>query len=82
MFEGLIEEGIYDEEFVNTINTEYNVCLDKPNKICRIFISDKDYQDEVELCLGNDYEVVVEGGRTFIKKKELKYSTIYKQLKF
>ena len=28
---------------------------------------------KVELCLGDDYEIVVEGGRTFVQKKKPKY---------
>lgn len=83
MFEGLAEEGIYDEEFVNAINTAYNACLDEynevPNKIDKVFISDKNYQDKVELCLGDDYEIVVEDGRTFVQKKKSQYPKTYEE---
>lgn len=53
------------------------MCEDALSKICRIFISDKDYQDKVELCLGDEYEMVVENGRTFLQKKKFKYPTTY-----
>ena len=85
MFEGLAEEGIYDEEFKNAINAAYNACLDDYNevpdkiKISQVFISDKNYQDKVELCLGDDYEIVVDGGRTFVQKKKPKYPTTYEE---
>lgn len=83
LFEDLAEEGIYDEEFVNAINTAYNACLDEynevPNKIDKVFISDKNYQDKVELCLGDEYEIVVDDGRTFVQKKKPKYPTTYEE---
>lgn len=60
-------------------HNEIMMCEDVPNKICRIFISDKDYQDKVELCLGDEYEMVVENGKTFLQKKESKYPTTYEE---
>ncbi len=85
MFEGLAEEGIYDEEFKNAINAAYNACLDDYNevpdkiKISQVFISDKNYQDKVELCLGDDYEIVVEDGRTFVQRKKPKYPKSFQE---
>lgn len=85
MFEGLAEEGIYDEEFKNPINSAYDACLDEYNevpdklKIVQVFISDKNYQDKVELCLGDDYEIVIEDGRTFVQRKKAKYPTTYEE---
>ena len=35
--------------------------------------------DKVELCLGDDYEIVVEDGRTFVQKKKPKYPTTYEE---
>lgn len=65
MFEGLVKEK--------------EISKDVPNKICRIFIFDEDYQDKVEICLGNDYEIVVENGRTFVQRKKPKYPTTYEE---
>ena len=65
MFEGLVEEK--------------EIYKDTPNKICRIFISDEDYQDKVELCLGDDYEIVIKNGKTFVQKKKPKYPTTYEE---
>lgn len=63
MFEGFVEEK--------------GISKDVPNKICRIFISDEDYQDKVELHLGDDYEIAVEDDRTFVQKKKPKYPKTY-----
>lgn len=85
MFEGLAEEGMYDEEFKNAINVAYNACLDEYNevpnklKIDQVFISDKNYQDKVELCLGDDYKIVIEDGRTFVQRKKPKYPKTYEE---
>ena len=35
--------------------------------------------DKVELCLGNDYEIVVEDGRTFVQKKKPKYPKSFQE---
>lgn len=42
-----------------------------------IVFPNENYADKVELCLGNDYEIVVEDGRTFVQKKKPKYPTTY-----
>ena len=47
------------------------------NKINGILFSNENYADKVELCLGDDYEIVVECGRTFVQKKKPKYPTTY-----
>lgn len=44
-----------------------------------IVFPNENYADKVELCLGDDYEVVVENGKTFVQKKKLKYPTTYKE---
>lgn len=42
-----------------------------------IVFPNENYADKVELCLGNDYEIVVEDGRTFVQKKKPKYPKSY-----
>ena len=44
-----------------------------------IVFPNENYADKVELCLGDDYEVVVEDGRTFVQKKKPKYPTTYEE---
>lgn len=47
------------------------------NKINGILFSNENYADKVELRLGDDYEIVIEDGRTFVQKKKPKYPTTY-----
>lgn len=42
-----------------------------------IVFPNENYADKVELCLGNDYEIVVEDNRTFIQKKKPEYPKTY-----
>ena len=49
------------------------------NKIQFILFSNENYADKVELCLGDDYEIVVEDGRTFVQRKKPKYPTTYEE---
>ena len=44
-----------------------------------IVFPNENYADKVELCLGDDYEIVVEGGRTFVQRKKPKYPTTYEE---
>jgi hypothetical protein len=44
-----------------------------------IVFPNENYADKVELCLGNDYEIVVEDNRTFIQKKKPKYPMTYEE---
>lgn len=44
-----------------------------------IVFPNENYADKVELCLGDDYEIVVEDGRTFVQKKKPKYPTTYEE---
>ena len=76
----IVEENNYywdDDMFENLVEEE--MYKDVPNKISRVFIFDKNYQDKVELCLGDNYEIVVEGERTFAQKKKPKYPTTYEE---
>lgn len=47
--------------------------------ISGIIFSNKNYADKVELCLGNDYEIVVEDGRTFVQRKKPKYPKSFQE---
>lgn len=49
------------------------------NKINGILFSNENYANKVELCLGNDYEIVVEGDKTFVQRKKSKYPTTYEE---
>ena len=44
-----------------------------------IVFPNENYADKVELHLGDDYEIVVEDGRTFVQKKKPKYPTTYEE---
>lgn len=44
-----------------------------------IVFPNENYADKVELYLGNDYEIVVEDGRTFVQKKKPKYPKTYEE---
>lgn len=44
-----------------------------------IVFSNENYSDKVELCLGDDYEIVIEDGKTFVQKKKPKYPTTYEE---
>ena len=44
-----------------------------------IVFPNENYADKVELCLGDDYEIVVEDGRTFVQRKKPKYPTTYEE---
>jgi hypothetical protein len=44
-----------------------------------IVFPNENYADKVELCLGNDYEIVVEDGRTFVQKKKPKYPKSFQE---
>lgn len=44
-----------------------------------IVFSNENYSDKVELCLGDDYEIVIEDGKTFVQRKKPKYPTTYKE---
>ncbi len=44
-----------------------------------IVFPNENYADKVELCLGDDYEIVVEDGRTFVQKKKPKYPKTYEE---
>ena len=70
-----VEENEYywTDDMIEGLVEEKEIYKSAPNKICRIFISDEDYQDKVELCLGDDYEIVVEDGKTFVQRKKSKY---------
>lgn len=51
----------------------------QPIILKNIIFSNKNYIDKVELCLGDDYEIVVEDGKTFVQRKKPKYPTTYEE---
>ena len=60
-------EGLVKEETIQPVVFE------------NIVFPNENYADKVELCLGNDYEIVVEGGRTFVQRKKPKYPKTYEE---
>ena len=71
----IVEENNYywdDYMFEGLVEEETTQLL-----IRGIIFPNKKYADKVELCLGDDYEIVVEDGRTFVQKKKPKYPTTY-----
>ena len=75
MFEGLVESNELNKEQDNeqTFNAVDDVDCVKPVVFENIVFPNENYADKVELCLGDDYEIVVEDNRTFIQKKKPKY---------
>lgn len=51
----------------------------QPVILKNIIFSNKNYIDKVELCLGKNYEIVVEGDKTFVQRKKIKYPTTYEE---
>ena len=68
----MVEENVEETSFLNGFGLW-------ENKINGILFSNENYADKVELCLGDDYEIVVEYGRTFVQKKKPKYPTTYEE---
>lgn len=73
----IVEENSYywvDDMFESLVEEKTTQLL-----INGIIFPNKKYADKVELCLGDDYEIVVEGGRTFVQKKKPKYPMTYEE---
>lgn len=51
----------------------------QPVILKNIIFSNENYIDKVELCLGDNYEIVVEGDKTFVQRKKLKYPTNHEE---
>ena len=81
MFERPVESNelnnVQDDE--QTLKTVNDVDCLKPVVFENIVFSNENYADKVELCLGNDYEIVVEDGRTFVQKKKPKYPKSFQE---
>lgn len=60
-------EGLAKEETIQPVVFE------------NIVFPNENYADKVELCLGNDYEITIEDGKTFVQKKKPKYPTTYEE---
>lgn len=73
----IVEENSYywvDDMFESLVEEKTTQLL-----INGIIFPNKKYADKVELCLGDDYEIVVEDGKTFVQKKKSKYPTTYEE---
>lgn len=70
--EDMFEENVEETSFLNGFGLW-------ENKINGILFSNENYADKVELCLGDDYEIVVEDGRTFVQRKKPKYPKTYEE---
>ena len=68
----MVEENVEETSFLNGFGLW-------ENKINGILFSNENYADKVELCLGDDYEVVVEDGRTFVQRKKPKYPKSFQE---
>ena len=51
----------------------------QPVILKNIIFSNENYIDKVELCLGDNYEIVVEGDKTFVQRKKSKYPTNHEE---
>jgi hypothetical protein len=51
----------------------------QPVILKNIIFSNENYIDKVELCLGDNYEIVVEGDKTFVQRKKPKYPMTYEE---
>lgn len=80
MFEGLVESELNEpQDNEQTFNAVDDVDCVKPVVFENIVFPNENYADKVELCLGDDYEIVVEDGRTFVQKKKPKYPNTYEE---
>ena len=80
------------DKFINAYIVEENSCYwtddmleglaentIQPVVFENIVFLNENYADKVELCLGDDYKIVVEDGRTFVQKKKPKYPNTYEE---
>lgn len=83
MFEGLVESNELNLNKVQNNEQTFKAVDDvdyvKPVVFENIVFPNENYADKVELCLGDDYEIVVEDGRTFVQKKKPKYPKTYEE---
>ena len=70
--DNMFEENVEETSFLNGFGLW-------ENKINGILFSNENYADKVELCLGDDYEIVVEYGRTFVQRKKPKYPKSFQE---
>lgn len=70
-------DGMFEENVEETsLKGEFGLW---ENKINDILFSNENYADKVELCLGDDYEIVVEGDKTFVQRKKPKYPKSFQE---
>jgi hypothetical protein len=80
MFEGLVESELNEpQDNEQSFKAVDDVDYVKPVVFENIVFPNENYADKVELCLGNDYEIVVEDGRTFVQKKKPKYPKSFQE---
>lgn len=64
----------YKEE---TMEEDLNYC--KTSKITTVIFQEQNYEDKVELDLGDNYEIKVEDGKTYVVRKKPQYPKIYEE---
>ena len=81
MFERLVERNELNKAQDNeqTFKAYNDVDCLKPVVFENIVFPNENYADKVELCLGDDYEIVVEDDRTFVQRKKSKYPKTYEE---
>lgn len=80
MFEELVESELNEpQDNEQSFKAVDDVDCVKPVVFENIVFPNENYADKVELCLGDEYEIVVEGGRTFVQKKKPKLPRTYEE---
>lgn len=80
MFEGLAGSELNEpQDNEQSFKAVDDVDCVKPVVFENIVFPNENYADKVELCLGDDYEIVVEDGRTFVQRKKPKYPKTYEE---
>lgn len=79
MFVGLAESELNEPQYnEQTFKAVDDVDYVKPVVFENIVFPNENYADKVELCLGDDYEIVVEDGKTFVQRKK-QYPKTYEE---
>jgi hypothetical protein len=80
MYEGLVESELNEpQDNEQSFKAVDDVDYVKPVVFENIVFPNENYADKVELCLGDDYEIVVEDGRTFVQRKKPKYPKSFQE---
>lgn len=79
MIEGLAEEETNQEDVATTVGTKIeSTGFMQMGKIVSVIFNNENYEDEVELQLG-DYEITVRDSKTYAIRKKPKYPTTYEE---